>query len=120
MPTSPGGRCSTLRRSFSLVGRTEQLDDFVTDVNLMLGWPATLAATPVRTGRQDQQSDAETRSRWVPYEPDAAQLTRVREANHDVEIGLLVCATTCCPGRPGRIASGRGGTTHKTGKGVIR
>ena len=32
----------------------------------------------MRTGRQDQQSDAETRSRWVPYEPDAAQLTAVK------------------------------------------
>ena len=67
--------------NFSLVGRTEQLDAFVAKVNVMLGWPASLTAAPVRTGRQDQESDAETRSSWVPYEPNATQLARVREAN---------------------------------------
>ena len=71
--------------NFSLVGRTEQLDAFVADVNVMLGWPASLTAAPVRTGRQgDQQSDGgekEDSSSWVPYEPNATQLARVREAN---------------------------------------
>ena len=67
--------------NFSLVGRTDQLDDFVADINVMLGWPARLTAAPVRTGRQGQESDAETRSSWVPYEPNATQLARVREAN---------------------------------------
>ena len=63
------------------MGRTEQLNEFVADVNFMLGWPASLTAEPVRTGRQDQESDAEALSSWVPYEPNATQLARVREAN---------------------------------------
>ena len=68
-------------RNFSLVGRTEQLDAFVAEVNAMLGWPTSLTAAPVRTGRQDEESDTQSLSSWLPYEPNATQLARVRDAN---------------------------------------
>ena len=80
--------------NFSLVGRTEQLGVFVTNVNRMLGWPEDLTAPAANVAPWKDGKEAEFSSRWRPWDPNEDELHAVREANvFDSHLYHSFCAT---------------------------
>ena len=68
-------RSRELLSKFSLVGQTENLNQFIHFINLALGWPTSDVPRPWVTG-----SMKHTRA-FTPYTPSAAMLERVKGAN---------------------------------------
>ena len=68
-------RSRELLSKFSLVGQTENLNQFIHFINLALGWPTSDVPRPWVTG-----SMKHTRA-FTPYTPSAQMLERVKGAN---------------------------------------
>ena len=68
-------RSRELLSKFSLVGQTENLNQFIHYINLALGWPTSDVPVPWVTGSMKHNRA------FAPYKPNAQMLQRVKDAN---------------------------------------